>query len=118
MNHHVKDPREPVFRKVGKRYVQCGRIDTPYLRDKTGQWESTRKDGLWLHTSGDGWKAMTCISTLEDLPLPVTQLAGLFKHREELVQEILSAMHKPVSAHDLATLMLTFVSKLQSVEPS
>lgn len=118
MNPQIKDPREPVFRKVGKRYVQCGSIDTPYLRDADGQWESTRRDGLWLHTSGNGWKGMTFLSTLENLPLPATQLAGLFKHREELVKKLVETMEKPVSAYDLATLMLTFVSKLQAEDGS
>lgn len=118
MKPQIKDPREPVFRKIGKRYVQCGSVNSPYLRDADGQWESTRKDGLWLNTSGEGWRGMTFLSTLEDLPLPATQLAGLFKHRDELVGELMKAMEKPVSAYELATLTLKFVAQLQFTEAS
>lgn len=110
---HIRDQREPIFRKKGNRYVQCGFVDSPYLKDQVGSWEHTRKDGLWLHTSSDSHRAMTFVSTLEDLPLPATQLAALHLKRDELVKTILKAWENPISAHELAGVVFDFVSKLQ-----
>ena len=110
---HARDPREPIFRKIGKRYVQCGTVTSPYLKGQLGIWEITRKDGLWLHTSGDSFSAMTFLSTLEDLPLPATQLAGLHLHKDAFVKTILKAWENPISAHELAEVVFDFVSKLQ-----
>ena len=110
---HARDPREPIFRKIGKRYVQCGFVNSPYLKGQLGSWEHTRKNGLWLHTSSDSHRAMTFVSTLEELPLPATQLAGLHLKRDELVKTIIKAWENPISANELAEVVFDFVSKLQ-----
>lgn len=109
----IKDTREPVYRKIGKRYVPIGTVNSPYLKEG-GCWDRTRKDGLWLHTSVEGsCRAMTFISTLEDLPLPATQLAGLHLNKDALIKTILKAWEKPISAYELAEIVFDFVSKIQ-----
>jgi hypothetical protein len=106
----IRDPREPVYRKVGKRYVECGRIDTPYLKDRQGSWEGIRKDGLWLHTSGDGWRGMTFLSSLEDLPCSAVRLAAMHAKQDDLTKLIMVCNGQSMSVAELSKTILHFLA--------
>jgi hypothetical protein len=112
--NHIVDQREPVFRKVGKRYVECGKINSPYIDG--GSWEGNRKDGLWLHTSTNHSKCMSFISTLEDLKLPANQIAALHLKKEELLKHLVKKLGSQFSLNEVAQYAIDFIYNSQSQE--
>jgi hypothetical protein len=110
--NHIKDTREPIFRKIGKRYVECGKVDSPYADGCN--WESNKKDGLWLHTSGEFHKAMSFICSLEELKLPAIQIAAMHLLKEQLAHAIVQRMYSPFSPYELAKYVTDFICNQKS----
>lgn len=79
MSAVITDPREPVYRKVGRKYVQCGTVNS-------GGWIGFYAEGLWLMHDTDCGTAVFLISKLEELPSSAASLAAIAQHKYEIVK--------------------------------
>lgn len=107
----MNDPREPVYRKKGKRYVAFASLD-----DGWHKFDPWHHEGLWLHTRDDCSTRQCLIATIDELPSSAVGFASVMIHQEELTKKIVEWRSEPISANDLATKVLEWIHE-KSNEP-
>ena len=107
----MTDPREPVYRKMGKRYVAFASLDDGW--HKFDPWHSP---GLWLHTRSDGMVSQSLIATLDELPSSAVAFGAILQHKQELVDLLRDKQN--LSHHDLATAVLEWIAGKTTKEPT
>lgn len=99
----MTDPREPVYRKKGKRYVAFASLDEGW--HKFDAWHSP---GLWLHTRSEGMASQALIATLDELPSSAAAFGAVLQHKQELVDLLRDKQN--LSRNDLATAVLEWIA--------
>ena len=102
----MNDPREPVYRKRGKRYIPCGMLNSGL------DYDSFNAPGLWLHAESDGGgiRSMTLIAKLDELPSSAVAFGAIAQHRDELTR-LLTDMHtRGISRYETAHEILKWIS--------
>lgn len=104
MNHI--DPRESVYRKQGKRYIPCGKLNSCH------DFDSFKSPGLWLHTESDGGgiRSMTLIAKLEELPSSAVVFAGAMLLKDELSAVINNSQDRRLSVNGTAEEILKWIA--------
>ena len=108
----MTDPREPVYRKKGNRYVPFASLEDGW--HKFDPWHSP---GLWLHTRNDCAASQALIATLDELPASAVHFASIMQHQAELTRQLADWRNEPISANDLAENILNWIASKTTPTP-
>ena len=100
------DPRESVYRKHGKRYIPCGKLNSCH------DFDGFKSPGLWLHTESDGGgtRTMTLIAKLEELQTSAVSFASAMRNKDELAAVLNNSQDRRLSVNGTAEEILKWIA--------